>query len=600
MRPAVWAPRATQVRAAIGGPVADGGRVEELLPDPDRPGWWQLDADLVPGTRYGYLLDDDDTPLPDPRSQRLPDGVHGLTEVYDDTAHRWQDADWTGRELPGAVIYELHIGTFTRGATLDSAIERLDHLVELGISHVELLPLNAVNGVWNWGYDGVAWYAVHEPYGGPDALKRFVDACHAKGLAVILDVVYNHLGPSGNYLPRFGPYLKSGRNTWGDLVNLDGEGSAEVRRYILDNALTWLRDFHIDGLRLDAVHALQDSSPTHLLEQLAIEVNELSGTVGRPLPLIAESDLNDAMLITPRAEGETGGQHGGYGLDAQWDDDVHHVLHAMLTGERHGYYADFGSLESLAKVFTRAFFHDGTYSSFRGRGHGKPVDREHIPGWRFVVFLQDHDQVGNRAAGNRLPELTSTGKLKIGATLLFSSPFTPMLWMGEEWAASTRWPFFTSHPQPDLAKAVSEGRIAEFADHGWDVSAMIDPQDPAAYHEAVLNWDEPGSGSHAEMLQLYRSLIRLRRDEPSLSEPWLASVEVDFDADANWAVVHRGPLRVAINLADRPQDVPVPGAAEIVLATDPASLPAADGAGSEAAAGTVRLAAESAAIVRIG
>jgi maltooligosyltrehalose trehalohydrolase len=605
----VWAPSATQVRAVIG---TGGDRIEELVPDQTRPGWWQLDAELPPGTRYGYLLDDSDTPVPDPRSQRLPDGVHGLTEVYDEAAYDWQDGDWPGRPLQGAVIYELHVGTFTRGATLDSAIERLGHLVDLGITHVELLPLNAFNGVWNWGYDGVAWYAVHEPYGGPDALKRFVDACHQRGLAVILDVVYNHLGPSGNYLPQFGPYLKSGRNTWGDLVNLDSPGSEEVRRYILDNALRWLRDFHIDGLRLDAVHALVDSSETHLLKQLAIEVAELSEQLGRPLPLIAESDLNDAMLITPR-EG-SGDQPGGYGLDAQWDDDVHHVLHAMLSGERHGYYADFGSLPSLAKVFTRAFFHDGTYSSFRGRDHGKPVDTERVPGWRFVTFLQDHDQVGNRAAGDRLPEITSTGRLKIGAVLLLSSPFTPMLWMGEEWAASTRWPFFTSHPQPELAKAVSEGRLAEFADHGWDVSAMVDPQDPAAYHDSVLNWAETGTGKHAEMLELYRSLIRLRREEPALSDPWLTAVKVDFDSDRDWVVVHRGSLRVVANLAGQQQVVPVPGAAEIVFATDAASLTdgagddASDGAGdgdgagsaADGAAGSLRLAPESAAIVRVG
>ncbi len=539
MRPAVWAPQAGRVRAVIG---TDHGRTEDLLSDPAQPGWWQLAADLPPGTRYGYLLDDDDTPLPDPRSQRLPDGVHGLTEVYDESAHHWQDAGWPGRQLAGAVIYELHVGTFTPGATLDSAIERLDHLVELGISHVELLPVNAFNGVWNWGYDGVAWYAVHEPYGGPDALKRFVDACHGRGLAVILDVVYNHLGPSGNYLPRFGPYLTTGRNTWGDLVNLDGEGSAEVRRYILDNALRWLRDFHIDGLRLDAVHALRDSSPVHLLQQLAVEVSELSATVGRPLPLIAESDLNDPKLITPRGSADSQGEapyrndpEGGYGLDAQWDDDVHHALHALLTGERHGYYADFGSLECLAKVLTRAFFHDGSYSAFRGRDHGRPVDREHTPGWRFVAFLQDHDQVGNRAAGDRLPETTSAGRLKIGAVLLFSSPFTPMLFMGEEWAASTRWPFFTSHPQPELAAAVSAGRLAEFADHGWDASAMPDPQDPATYHSAVLDWSEPEAGSHAEMLELYRRLIRLRRDEPSLADPVLAAVSVDYDSAAELA-----------------------------------------------------------------
>ena len=594
MRPAVWAPSATQVRAVIG---VEGDRIEELAPDPARPGWWQLDAELVPGTRYGYLLDDEDIPVPDPRSQRLPDGVHGLSEVYDETAHHWQDGAWTGRQLPGAVIYELHIGTFTKGATLDSAIQRLDHLVELGITHVELLPLNAFNGVWNWGYDGVAWYAVHEAYGGPDALKRFVDACHRRELAVILDVVYNHLGPSGNYLPKFGPYLKSGRNTWGDLVNLDGPGSEEVRRYILDNALRWLRDFHIDGLRLDAVHALVDSSETHLLEQLGIEVAELSARLDRPLPLIAESDLNDAMLITPREEPGGSEEPGGYGLDAQWDDDVHHVLHAMLSGERHGYYADFGSLPSLAKVFTRAFFHDGTYSSFRGRNHGKPVDTERVPGWRFVVFLQDHDQVGNRAAGDRLPEITTPGLLKVGAVLLLSSPFTPMLWMGEEWAASTRWPFFTSHPQPELGQAVSEGRLAEFADHGWDVSAMVDPQDPAAYHDSVLNWEEAGTGEHAEMLELYRTLIRLRREEPSLAEPWLTSVKVDYDEGHNWVVVHRGPLRVVANLASQQQSVPVPGASEIIFATDAANL-VPDTA--DPAAGGLRLAPESAAIVRVG
>ena len=350
-----------------------------------------------------------------------------------------------------------------------------------------------MNGIWNWGYDGVAWYAVHEPYGGPDALKRFVDACHSVGLAVLLDVVYNHLGASGNYLPEFGPYLKSGRNTWGDLVNLDGPGSAEVRRFILDNALGWLRDFHLDGFRLDAVHALQDESETHILAELATEVGRLAAELGRPLPLIAESDLNDPKMITPT-------NAGGYGMTAQWDDDVHHVLHALLSGERHGYYADFGSLPSLAKVLTKAFFHDGTYSSFRGRDHGRPVDTANTPGWRFVVFLQDHDQVGNRAVGDRLPEIVSPDLLKVGAVLLLTSPFTPMLWMGEEWAAGTRWPFFSSHPEPELAKAVSEGRLAEFADHGWDTEAMVDPQAPAAYQEAILNWAEPRADGHREML----------------------------------------------------------------------------------------------------
>ncbi|HEX2904020.1 MAG TPA: malto-oligosyltrehalose trehalohydrolase [Jatrophihabitans sp.] len=589
MRPSVWAPDRRRVRAVVDGTVA------ELQPDPQRPGWWLLAEDLAPGSRYGFLLDDSEHPLPDPRSERLPDGVHGLSQVYDGSAYRWRDREWAGRKLAGAVIYELHIGTFTLGGTLDSAIERLDHLVELGITHIELLPVNAVNGVWNWGYDGVAWYAVHEPYGGPDALKRFVDAAHQRGLAVLLDVVYNHLGASGNYLPEFGPYLKDGRNTWGDLVNLDGEGSAEVRRFILDNALRWLADFHLDGLRLDAVHALHDESPTHLLRQLADEVHELSGRIGRPLPLIAESDLNDARLITPAGQQFAG--RDGYGLDAQWDDDVHHVLHAMLSGERHGYYADFGDLPSLAKVFTKAFFHDGTYSSFRQRNHGYPVDTARTPGWRFVVFLQDHDQIGNRAAGDRLPEVVSPGLLRVGAALLLTSPFTPMLFMGEEWAAGTPWPFFTSHPEPELGTAVSEGRLAEFSDHGWDSSQMVDPQSPAAYQQAVLNWAEPLQPAHRRMLQLYRELIRLRAAEPALADADLRQVRVDYDESGHWLVVHRGPFRVLANLSGEPHRFPILGS--VVLATEPVEAGAGTvGAGDPEGSG-IELPAQSAAIVRV-
>jgi maltooligosyltrehalose trehalohydrolase len=577
----VWAPRATRVRAIVAGdPV-------ELTATGD--GWWS-GPDVAPGTDYAFLLDDSSggppgsegdaaggEAMPDPASRWQPEGVHGPSRVYDQDAHHWADAGWSGRALPGAVIYELHVGTFTPGATFDSAIERLDHLVSLGITHVELLPVNAVNGVWNWGYDGVAWYAVHQPYGGPDGLKRFVDAAHARGLAVVLDVVYNHLGPSGNYLPRFGPYLKSGRNTWGELVNVE---EPHVRRFVIDNALMWLREFHIDALRLDAVHALHDSSPTHILAELSAEVDALATELGRPLTLIAESDLNDPVMITPRAEG-------GYGLAAQWDDDVHHALHALLTGERQGYYGDFGSLPTLAKVFTSAFFHDGTYSTFRGRPHGKPVDRATTPGYRFVVCLQNHDQVGNRAVGDRLPELTSPGLLRVGAVLLLSSPFTPMLWMGEEWAASTRWPFFTSHPEPELAAATGRGRIEEFAAHGWDVEQMIDPQDPAAYRSAILDWSEPATGAHAEVLDLYRSLIALRRAEPALADPDLARVHVDFDEDARWLVVHRGDLRVVVNLAAAQQSIPI-ATSEILLATGDAQL----------AGEAVLLGPESAAILR--
>jgi maltooligosyltrehalose trehalohydrolase len=563
----VWAPNCARVRVVV------ASSVTALVPQAD--GWWR-GPEVAPGTDYAFLLDDADEPVPDPASRWQPYGVHGASREYDQDAYRWQDAGWRGRDLTAAIIYELHVGTFTPGATLDTAIERLDHLVSLGITQVELMPVNAVNGVWNWGYDGVGWYAVHEPYGGPDALKRFVDACHARGLAVVLDVVYNHLGPSGNYLPRFGPYLKTGRSTWGSLINLE---EPPVRRFIIDNALMWLRDYHLDALRLDAVHALHDTAATHVLAELAAEVDALALDVGRPLTLIAESDLNDPVMITPRPQ--------GHGLAAQWDDDVHHALHALLTGERQGYYVDFGSLSCLAKVLTSAFFHDGTHSTFRGRQHGKPVDRARIPGNRFVVCLQNHDQVGNRAVGDRLPELTSPGLLRVGAVLLLTSPFTPMLWMGEEWAASTRWPFFTSHPEPHLAEATGLGRIEEFATHGWDVAQMIDPQDPDVYRSAILNWSERHEPVHATMLELYRALIALRAAEPDLRDADLAGVHVDYDEAARWLVVHRGAFDVVVNVADDPQDVPA-RVAHVVLATDEASI--RDGA--------VHLPGQSAAIVR--
>jgi maltooligosyltrehalose trehalohydrolase len=565
----VWAPGAVRVRALV------GDETVELSAGAD--GWWS-GAAAAPGTDYAFLLDDDDEPLPDPASRWQPNGVHGASRVYDQSAYPWGDADWRGRPLPGAVIYELHIATFTPGATFDTAIERLDHLVGLGVTHVEVLPVNAFNGVWNWGYDGVDWYAVHEPYGGPDGFKRFVDACHARGLAVVLDVVYNHLGPSGNYLPRFGPYLKPGRTTWGDLVNLE---QPQVRRFVIENALMWLREFHVDALRLDAVHALRDSSPTHILAALSAAVDALGRDTGRTLTLIAESDLNDPVMITPRSAG-------GYGLSAQWDDDVHHALHALLTGERQGYYHDFGSLPALAKVFTGAFLHDGTYSTFRGRRHGKPVDPATTPGYRFVVCLQNHDQVGNRAVGDRLPEIASPALVRVGAVLLLTAPFTPMLWMGEEWGASTRWPFFTSHPERALAEATGTGRVEEFAEHGWDVAQMIDPQDPAAYRTAVLDWSELAAPAHVETLDLYRRLIALRAAESDLADPDLLRVALDYDQDAGWLVVHRGTLRVLVNLAPSEQAVPV-AAGEVVLATGRA----------EAVDGGLRLGAQSAAIVRL-
>ncbi|PZF82626.1 malto-oligosyltrehalose trehalohydrolase [Jiangella anatolica] len=574
---ALWAPAARRVVLLA------GGRRATAVAAPG--GWWTAHAPAPPGTDYGWQLDDSPDVLPDPRAAWLPHGVEGRGRTYDHGAFGWTDGDWRGRPLAGAVLYELHIGTFSPAGTFDGAIERLDHLVALGVTHVEVLPVNAVAGDWNWGYDGVGWYAVHEPLGGPDGFKRFVDACHTRGLAVVLDVVYNHVGPSGNNLPRFGPYLTDagGGTAWGDVVNL---GEPAVRRFIVENALMWLRDYHLDGLRLDAVHALSDPlaghGHPHLLAELSAAVERLSGELRRPLPLIAESDLNDPVMIEPRA-------FGGYGLDAQWDDDVHHALHALLTGERQGYYADFGSLTVLAKVARDAFLHDGRFSSFRGRPHGRPVDRARTPGRRFVVCLQNHDQVGNRAAGERLSELASAARLRIGAVLLLSLPFTPMLWMGEEWAAATRWPYFTSHPDPVLAAAIGPSRREEFRRHGWDTSAMIDPQDPAAVAAARLDWTEPDRPGHAEVLDLYRRMIALRAAEPELRDDDLTAVAAGFDEDAGWFVLHRGALRVAVNLAGEPQRVPLSAPfGDLLLATGPVT---ADGDGAE-------LGAQTAAVVR--
>ncbi|HEV7623073.1 MAG TPA: malto-oligosyltrehalose trehalohydrolase [Amnibacterium sp.] len=581
---AVWAPKPDRVRVrVVPGPdgAAGPGGDHDLVRGED--GWWAPAegdlADVPADAEYGYLLGDDERLLPDPRSRRQPRGVHAASQRFDPSAHRWQDDAWTGRPLAGGVIYELHIGTFTPEGTLDSAIERLDHLVELGIDFVELLPVNAFNGTHNWGYDGVLWYAVQETYGGPAAYQRFVDACHQRGLAVIQDVVYNHLGASGNYLPQYGPYLAdAGGNTWGASVNLDGPESDEVRRYIIENALMWLRDHHVDGLRLDAVHALVDHRAKHLLEQLAEEVAVLSAHVRRPLTLIAESDMNDARLITSR-------EAHGYGLDAQWSDDFHHALHVALTGETTGYYGDFEGLGVLARVLEHGFFHDGTHSSFRERHHGRPIDRLTLPTGRLVTFAQDHDQIGNRATGDRLSATLSPARLAVGAVLNLTTPFTPMLFMGEEWGASTPWQFFTSHPEPDLGRATAEGRIAEFAKMGWDPAVVPDPQEPETFSRSKLDWSERRSGAHAALLDLHRRLIDLRRRLPELTDPRFPTIEATADDAAGTIVLRRGGVTVAANLGSA--EARVRAAGSLVLTT---------AAGVALDAGTLVLPPESAAI----
>ena len=523
----VWAPEAGRVELESGGLLT-------ALTAGER-GWWAAEVpELGPGADYAFRLDGG-PPLPDPRSRWQPSGVHGPSRVYDHRAFEWTDHAWRGRPLPGSVLYELHIGTFTPEGTFDAAIGRLDHLVALGVDVVEVMPVAAFPGRHGWGYDGVHLWAVHEPYGGPDGLKRFVDACHRRGLAVVLDVVYNHLGPSGNYLGRYGPYFTDAyRTPWGAAVNVDQPGSDEVRAFVVGNALMWLRDYHLDGLRLDAVHAIQDRRAVHILEELATEVARLTAELGRELFLIAESDLNDPRLITAA-------DAGGYGLTAHWNDDFHHALHALLTGERQGYYADFGAPEALAKVMTRAYFHDGGWSSFRGRHHGRPVDLSRTSGHRFVVFQQNHDQIGNRAAGDRVPgEL-----LKIGAAALLTSAFTPMLFMGEEWGATTPWCYFTDHQEPELAEAVRRGRRAEFARHGWDPATVPDPQAVETFRRSALDWSELDKPEHAELLEWYRSLIALRRARPELTDPRLASVQVEIEGSR--FVITRGRTTILID-----------------------------------------------------
>ncbi|GFG75632.1 malto-oligosyltrehalose trehalohydrolase [Mycobacterium botniense] len=548
---AVWAPKPAVVRLDVEGTIHAMTRGDD--------GWWRATVEAAPDARYGYLLDDDPQVLPDPRSPRQPEGVHARSQLWEPAATARTDEHWDGRSVEGGVIYELHIGTFTPEGTFDSAVEKLDYLVDLGIDFVELMPVNAFSGTHGWGYDGVLWYAVHEPYGGPDGLARFVDSCHDRGLGVLIDAVFNHLGPSGNYLPRYGPYLSRGSNPWGESINIAGPDSDEVRRYIIDCALRWMRDFRADGLRLDAVHALVDTTAIHILEELARETEALAQQLGRPLSLIAESDLNDPRLITPRDKG-------GYGLTAQWNDDIHHAIHAAVSGERQGYYADFGSLATLAKTLRRGFFHAGTYSSFRRRRHGRPLDTAEIPATRLLAYTCTHDQVGNRALGDRPSQNLTFGQLAIKAALVLGSPYTAMLFMGEEWASTRPFQFFSSHPEPELARATAEGRKKEFADHGWDADEIPDPQDPQTFYRSTLNWDEADTGEHARLLGVYRDLIALRRSEPDLADPWLDHLSIDYDEQHRWIVVHRGRLAIACNLGTEAVAVPVHG--EVVLAWD--------------------------------
>jgi maltooligosyltrehalose trehalohydrolase len=549
----IWAPLVEKIAVDV-----NGGRLR--MQGPDEQGWWRLAVkEAGPGSDYGFSVNDEEGIYPDPRSVWQPNGVHGLSRVYDQDAYQWNDGSFQPPPLASAIVYELHVGTFTAGATLDAAMERLDHLKDLGVTHIELMPVASFAGVHGWGYDGVSLFAVHEPYGGPDALKRFVDAAHGKGLAVLLDVVYNHFGPSGNYTGKFGPYVIDKHHTpWGAAVNFEDRWSHQVRRFFGDNALMWMRDFHVDGLRLDAVHAYVDRSAVHFLEQLAQETQMLEATLARRKVLVAESDANDPRIVTAR-------EGGGFGVDAQWSDDFHHALFAVLHPGAEGYYTDFGDLSQLAKALKETFVYDGIYSKYRNRMHGRSP--RNLSQHRFFGYIQNHDQVGNRAVGERLQESVGLDRTLIAAAIVLTSPFIPMIFQGEEWAASAPFQYFADHDDEELARLVSEGRKKEFRAFGWNPETIPDPEKRETYTRSILNWEEMNEGEHARVLDWYRNLIHLRRFTPSLNNGDPANTVVSFDSEANWMSIQRGEVSVHCNLGSDIVRFSIPKGSTIVMAS---------------------------------
>jgi maltooligosyltrehalose trehalohydrolase len=502
----VWAPQARQVELWLDG----RGQLEMQAAE---RGYFELEVDdLQPGARYMYRLDGE-RQRPDPASRLQPEGVHGPSELVS-PSFSWQDSAWPGKRLQDYVIYELHVGTFTPAGTFEAIIPYLDHLAQLGITAIELMPVAQFPGERNWGYDGVYPFAPQASYGGPEGLKRLVDACHQRDLAVVLDVVYNHLGPEGNYLRDYGPYFTDRyRTPWGPAVNFDGPHSDEVRRFFIENAIYWVEEFHVDALRLDAIHAMLDFSAGTFLEELASNVHELAERNNRHVYLIAESDRNDARIIGPR-------ELGGYGLDAQWNDDFHHALHTLLTGESSGYYIDFvdpdgrPTVQCIAKAYQEGFVYAGQYSRYRQHRHGTPA--RHIPSYRFVVCAQNHDQVGNRLRGERLSALVPFEALKVAAATVLLSPNIPLLFMGEEYGEPAPFQYFVSHSDPQLVEAVRQGRRDEFATFAWQ-GEVPDPQAERTFVASRLNHELREQGQHGRLLALYRELLALRRSIPALT-----------------------------------------------------------------------------------
>jgi maltooligosyltrehalose trehalohydrolase len=538
----VWAPDAEQVEVVL---KASG---HTLPMQREAFGYWTaLSEDAGPGSRYLYRLNGD-TERPDPASHFQPDGVHGDSEVIGHDTFSWTDQHWNPLPLNEYIIYELHTGTFTADGTFRGIIDRLAELQDLGITAIEIMPVAQFPGNRNWGYDGVYPFAVQNSYGGPDGLKELVNACHQAGIAVILDVVYNHLGPEGNYLNDFGPYFTDKYNTpWGKSLNFDDAHSDHVRNFFIQNALMWFRDYHFDALRLDAVHAILDTGAKHFLQELQEHVSHLEQQLGRPFLLIAESDLNDARIINPV-------EKGGYGLVAQWSDDFHHAVHALVTGEDSGYYKDFGKLEQLQKVLQHSFVYDGLYSEHRQKTFGS--DATANPAQQFVVCSQNHDQVGNRMLGERLTQLVSHDMLKVVAGLVLLSPYTPMLFMGEEYGEENPFLYFVSHTDEQLVEAVRKGRKEEFSAFAWQGEAP-DPQSEETFHKSKLQRSYEQNERHRQLREYYKALIQLRKTSPALVQPDKQKQYVEAEKDTR--VLHLIHSNVSpytyclFNISNQPQ-----------------------------------------------
>jgi maltooligosyltrehalose trehalohydrolase len=541
----VWAPRAGRVAVKI----LDGDTLDMR---PSAGGYWEVTAEAVrPGRRYLFVLDGE-RERPDPASNFQPEGVRGPSAVVDHGAFEWQDDDWRGVEAASLVLYEIHTGAFTPEGTFRAAVARLDDLKDLGINALEIMPIAQFPGTRNWGYDGSFPYAAQDSYGGPEGLKTLVCEAHKRGIAVFLDVVYNHMGPEGCTVEDFGPYFSNRyRGTWGRALNFDEADSDMVRDFFIENALYWFRHFHLDGLRLDAVDAIFDQRARPFLEELAGRTAALAEECGRHLILTAESDLNDPRLIRPPALG-------GYGIDAQWADDFHHSLHALLTGERRGYYVDFGRPEDLVRGLREAYVYQGEYSAFRRRTHGASPTGCRAD--QFIVFSQNHDQVGNRLGGMRLSRLVSFEASKLATGCVLFSPFVPLLFMGEEYAETTPFLFFTDHSGGDLCDAVRKGRKEAMEAFSW-TETPDDPCDPATFERSKLAWESRTSGRNGTMLAYYREALRLRAAIPALAVPGGLKAAGRIDGSgAIYLVRTRGESEVAVvlNFSDSPLEAPLP------------------------------------------